>query len=151
MTVLAERLARKRARRVVLPVDVEPLSDEQQARAVELLAAAAAGGEGAAEAMAEATAIRDSARVDVEFQAMDALVWERIVAAYPAPEGDDGGVDRIAALPVVAAICAVDESLQDDDTWRDLLESWSYGERLLLWGTLLTLNSASPQPHVPKD
>lgn len=147
---LAQRLAAKQPRRVVLPVDVEPLSEEQQARVVELLALCAAGGEGATAAMAEATEIRDSARVDVEFHAMDASTWEKIVAAHPAPEGDDGGVDRIVALPIVAAICAADESLQDDDVWRVLLESWSYGEKLLLWGTLLSLNSASPQPHVPK-
>lgn len=151
---LAERLAAKSRRRVVVPVDVDP-SAERDARVAELqaraMASASAGETGALDGLVEQVeAIRREGQVDVAFVATDGATFEKIAGAYPSEDGSDSGMDWRAALPVVAALCAEDESLQDDETWRGLLDSWSHGERLTLWSALLRLNTAAPAPHLPK-
>ena len=151
---LRERLDAKSRRRVVVPVLVgEPTQDdvrrvaEAQAAYLEALAE---GDTPPASAVDEAMA---SFRVDVEFQALPPNEFEAIAAGYPAAEGDDGGMDWKSALPVLAAMCAVDEDLRDEAWWAKALSdegSWSHGERHTLWRALLHINANAPDPRVPK-
>lgn len=153
---LRDRLAAKKRRRIVVPVEIDAPSPEALERLVSLqrsgLALLDAGDiDGIANLEAEVEAIRSASRVDVTFIAIPSADWEKLVAAYPAPEGEDGGLNINAALPVLAALCAEDESLQDDEVWSTLLSEWGHGETLALWGALLRLNTAAWEPHVPKD
>lgn len=97
-------------------------------------------------------AAQNENRAQVAFTACDGDEFEKVVAVYPAEDGADGGMDWRAALPVVAALCAEDEELQDDEWWAEQLASpsWTHGERLGLWQELLALNTARPAVHVPK-
>lgn len=147
---LKDRLLAKRPARVVVPVVVGDLEPEDAARLAEVQVTAAtlaASGDeaGARAALAEAADILDAVQVEVEFTALPRADFERVVAAYPSADGADSGIDSASALPVLAALSAVDEDLQDDDWWRESLASWSTGEQLALWAALLRLNTA----HLP--
>ena len=147
---LKDRLLAKRPARVVVPVVVGDLSDDDQARLVEAqtaaVEAASKGDEGSVRAaLTEAAGIIATVHVEIEFEALPRRDFEQVVAAYPSADADDGGIDSSVGLPILAALCAVDSSLQDDDYWRTVLASWSSGEQLALWAALLRLNTA----HVP--
>lgn len=154
---LRDRLAAKQRRRVVVPIVVgEPTADEtaRVAAAEQAMRVAALTGDAAKAEEHRATIDEVLApyRVDVEFQALAPHEFEAVASAYPAAEGDDGGIDRWAALPVLAAECAVDESLRDADWWREQLGSgrWSEGEWQELWRALFALNYRAPAAYVPK-
>lgn len=150
MTTLRDRLLGKTRRRVVQPVQVAPQSEEEATLAAEWLAAIA-GGSDTADALRERLEAMQAERViDVPFSAIDSDVWEKIAARHPALEGEDSGMDWRAALPEVAALCCDDESLQDDDAWRQVLATWAHGELVGLWGALLAINVDHPSAHLPK-
>ncbi len=147
---LRDRLAAKTRRRVVVPVQVAEMSEDAAAELLGLqrsaLTAAASGDLSAMEGLADRVdALREGATVPVAFVATDA--FEKVLAAYP---DDEGGTDWLAALPMLAGLCAEDESLQDDAAWVELFGAWSHGEKLTLWSALLNLNTAAPSPTVPK-
>jgi len=152
---LRERLAAKQRRRVVVPVSVASPDGDRDERLrtaqTEMLAAA---GTGDAEALAAAQQRIDDIDAEgveeVAFTAVDFATWEKVSTAHPSKDGTDSGVDWVTALPVVAALCADDESLQDDEAWTALLDGWSHGERLTLWIALHNLNELAPAPFVPK-
>lgn len=152
---LLEQLAAKTRRRVVVPVETSPATEDQLLRAntvrTELVAAAIKAEETTvARLTADLEAIEGENQAMVAFTAMAAEDFEKVAALYPSPEGRDAGMDWVVALPVVAALCADDPQLQESDTWDRLLVPWSHGERLTLWGALLRLNVNAPEPHVPK-
>lgn len=156
MTTLRERLSAKRARQVVQPVQIEECGEDEAALVAEVLLAISNGAsdDDLTEKRKQIDALRAERYVEVPFTAMDDEVWEKVAARHPAPEGEDGGMDWRAALPEVAALCCDDESLQDDDVWRDLLREgggWSHGEKVVLWGALLGINTRAPAAHLPKD
>jgi hypothetical protein len=152
---LLQQLAAKTRRHVVVPVEVSPATDDQLTRAnavrTELVAAAVKGEETTVVRLqADLEAVEAENQAQVSFTAMSSEDFEKVAAVYPSPEGRDAGMDWRLALPVVAAICADDPDLQDSDVWDKLLESWSHGERLALWGALLRLNVNTPEPYIPK-
>jgi hypothetical protein len=144
---LRERLAQKRRRRVVQPVQIAPPSEREEQVVADLSLAVV---EGREVDTAELEQLRADRYVEVAFSALDPDVWEKVAATHPSPTGADGGLDWHKALPVVAALCCEDESMQDDDAWRDTLATWSHGELLGLWGALLSINADHPGAHVPK-
>lgn len=150
MSTLRERLASKAPRRVVQPVQIAPAGAEEAALAAEWLAKVQADPETAGDPPEALTALQEARQVEVPFRAIDSKEWEKVVAVHPAKEGDDAGMDWRAALPVVAALCCEDESMQDDDAWREILDGWSHGELVGLWGALLSINTNAPAAHLPK-
>lgn len=147
MPTLRERLAQKARRRTVQPVQIAPATPEEVELVATLAVAAVAGNDVDA---APLEAMRAERYVEVGFTALDDEVWEKVAATHPSPEGEDGGLDWRKALPVVAALCCEDESMQDDDAWVEVLASWSHGEKVGLWGALLAINSQAPAAHLPK-
>jgi hypothetical protein len=151
MPTLRERLAAKDRRRTVQPVQLtEPTPEESDLIATLTMLAVTEGRELTADELAPLDALRSERYVDVGFAAVDSDVWEKIAATHPAAEGEDGGMDWRRALPVVAALCCEDESMQDDEAWLDTLASWSHGEKVGLWGALLSINAQAPAAHLPK-
>ncbi len=155
---LRERLAAKTRRRAVVPIELGQLGDEEQRRVVEaqaaILRAIKEGDEGEAlRLQSEVEAIQSSVIAKVVFVALAPDEFEKVAAAYPSEEGQDGGLNWKVALPMLAALCAEDEELQDDVWWTEQLDGgeWSQGERLALWRTLLHINTSTPDPYVPKD
>lgn len=151
MTSLREQLLTKRRPRVVVPVRVSPTTDEETEELASLMVAAVTQEKGlTGEALERAEQIRAAHEVDVEFEAIDSVTWEKVAALHPAPTGEDSGMDWRKALPVTAALCCTDESMQDPEAWSEVTATWTYGELLQLWGSLLRLNTATPQAHLPK-
>lgn len=144
---LRDRLATKKRRHVVQPVQIAPPTDREQTIVADLTIAATQGRD---IDTTELEQLRAERFVDVRFEALDPEVWEKIAATHPAPSGADGGLDWRSALPVVAALCCDDPSMQDDDVWREQFAVWSYGELVGLWGALLNINTAHQSAHVPK-
>lgn len=150
---LRDRLATKAKRRAVVVVEVAPATDDQVARAASLrskLVKAVAGNSGDEDDLQTLLeAVEGENQAQVGFTALDPGDFEKLLATCPAA---DGGIDKDKALPVLAALCADDEDLQDDQWWADQLTagSWSYGERAQLWATLLALNTNAPGAYVPK-
>lgn len=154
---LRERLAAKSPRRAVVPVDLGPVSDDQAADVAgmqaEMLRAVKAGDTDAvADLQTRIEQAQSQHIAEVGFTAVPPDVWEQVVAKFPSPEGVDSGMDWKSALPFVAAVCADDEELQDDEWWTQQLESgnWTAGERLTLWQALLHINTSTPNAYVPK-
>lgn len=153
---IRERLAGKQRRRLVVPVEVAPVGEDQAARITSaqasLLAAFTKGESDPVAAREAVEAAQAENRADVAFTALEPAEFEKVVAAFPSPDGSDGGMDREKALPVLAALCADDEELQDDEWWSEQFASgsWGYGEQLGLWHDLLALNTVRPASHVPK-
>lgn len=166
MSTLRERLQTKAPRRIVQPVQLTPPDavettlvlditnalvapipdDETPEQATERIRLAE-------ERMARLEQLRADRYVEIPFVAMDSKLWEKIVALHPSPEGADGGMNWRDALPEVAALCCDDDSMQDDDAWREVLDAgdgWSHGELLGLWGALLSINTDHPGTHLPK-
>lgn len=154
---LREQLAAKTRRTVVVPVLVSDPGEDvrrlEEARAGYL--AAAVRGRDVEDAKASLDAAAEAVQAhyaDAVFQALDPDDFEAVAAAYPSTDGQDGGLDWKAALPVLAAACAVDETVRDKDWWATQLDSgvWSHGEKLALWSALLHINYATLDPRVPK-
>lgn len=140
-----------------MPIELGQPSDDQATRVAatqaELLRALTRGDSARAEELqADVERMQESTLARVSFTALDPNDFENVVAAYPSEEGADGGMDWKAALPVLAALCADDEDLQDDEWWSEQLAggSWSHGERLSLWQALYHINSTTPNPYLVK-
>lgn len=150
MTTLRDRLAAKSRRRVVVPVQVAEMSEEAAAELLDLqrtaLAAAQSGDMASLDGLNDrADSLREGTTVPVAFTATPA--FDKVLGTYPDSEG---GTDWLAALPMLAGLCAEDESLQDDAVWVELLDSWSHGEKLTLWSALVGVNTVALSPHIPK-
>jgi len=157
MSSLRDKLAAKARRRAVVPVEVGQLTDEDERRVValqaQLLLALRDGDEAQAQALQDdIDATRESVVAQVGFTALDPKDFEKVTAAYPSEDGEDNGLDWHKALPVLAALCADEEDLQDDEWWSEQLEAgtWNQGEQLALWQALLHINTAAPSPYIPK-
>lgn len=148
MSTLRERLAQKKRRRTVQPVQLDPPTAEETELVAALSLAAVKGKPIDTTRLEE---LRAERHVEVSFSALDSEVWEKVAATHPSPSGEDAGLDWLKALPVVAALCCDDESMQDDEAWAETLEDWSHGEKVHLWGALLAINAEAPAAHVPKD
>lgn len=160
MTTLKERLASKRRRTDSVPVQVSdpgPAQErfdnaDQRLRLLQVIPSTDPEHEArVAEAQNERDAAREELRehfVEVEFVAATPDDAERVLGAHT----NDQGNWSIEALPELAALCAVDEELQDADWWTEQISSgtWSSGEKQALWSRLLTLNVALPPEHLPK-
>jgi hypothetical protein len=84
-------------------------------------------------------AVGDSV-VEMEFEALDPVVYERLTAEHLGP---DGLTVREEFLPILAAACAVDDG--DEDKWRAFLASAATaGEVNSLHQFLLVLNYGTP-------
>lgn len=155
---LRDRLAAKRRRTLVVPVQVE--DDTTQRADVETarraLFAATLGTDVDPEVKTAAQAAVDAAeaalaatREDVVFQALPPDDGERLWSEHT---GEDGQVVPATILPVLAAACAVDPDLQDEAWWTEQIAggSWSMGERDGLYRDLLDLNLSRPRPGTPK-
>lgn len=89
--------------------------------------------------------------VAVEFQKLPDDAFEALVAEHTVMDEEHGAVvDRGGLLPVLAAECAVDESLRDADWWRGLVagEAWSRNEREGLYFQLFSQLNYSPPSGV---
>lgn len=151
MSTLRERLAKKSPRRTVQPVQLcEPTPAEDEMVTALSVLAIEEKRPLTEEELAPLDALRAERYVEVGFAAVESEVWEKIAATHPAPEGEDGGLDWRKALPVVAALCCEDESMQDDEAWTEVLAPWSHGEKVGLWGALLSINAQAPAAHLPK-
>lgn len=159
---LADTLAGRERRRESFTVRVsDPTVDEARAAALrqQMIVAGAPGSELDAAALEqELAAVEDQLLanyVQVWFRGLAPKKFERLVAAHTAEDGD---VDQDALLPVLAAACAEDESLQDPDVWAAMLfpddeddATWTTGEIRALYHLLfLVLNNTAPQVTLPK-
>ncbi|MFB9378599.1 hypothetical protein ACFFKU_06850 [Kineococcus gynurae] len=154
-----DRLAGKARRRTTVSVALQDATEAAAAvaeaeRAVYLAQAA---GEETGEinrlgdVVEAAQAALDACHVTVEFQALAPAEWEGQQLDFV---GKDGGIDQEKwqqNLPLLAAACAVDEDLQDEDFWREQLTggTWSFGEVIALGRKLLSLNTSGPDARVP--
>jgi hypothetical protein len=151
MASLRERLESKTRRRTVQPVQLATATQAEVDLVSDLtVLVVEQGREPTPDELAPLVALREARHVDVGFAALDSDVWEKVAATHPAPEGEDRGLDWRKALPVVAALCCEDESMQDDEAWAQVLATWSHGEKVALWGALLSINAEAPQAHLPK-
>lgn len=156
---LRERLQAKARRRVTVTVQVtDPADDARRAAEARVLLLAAQTDPTRADelpalerAVEEADAAVAANMVDVTFEQLTDADFEAVVAAHTT----DDGVDQAAVLPVLAAACAVDEDLRDEQWWTDQLDPasgvWSPGERDHLYFKLYSeLHYAIPSGVVPK-
>ncbi|MGN8245235.1 hypothetical protein ACTHAM_002354 [Cellulomonas soli] len=142
---LRDRLAAKARRRVSFPVQVsDPTADQERAAGARTqLAVGQATGitsesiEALREAVTAADAAVEAHFVDVEFEALAPDLFEELLAAN-APGGD---VDQPAMRIALAAACAVDEELRDEQWWAEQFASgaWSPGELADLYYRLFTV------------
>ncbi|MHB1063529.1 MAG: hypothetical protein ACYC1Z_03385 [Georgenia sp.] len=159
---LREKLAAKQRRRASYPVQVsDPAEANARVAAARLaLSAALISGADVDEAdrearRAEVTAAQQAAEacfVDVAFTALAPEDFEALMAAHTLP---DGSVDRARFLPALAAACAVEEDLQDEEWWAGQLDratgAWSPGEWDALYQLLFVeLNYSVPSAAVSK-
>ena len=155
---LRDRLAAKRRRTIVVPVQVEDdttqRADVEAARRALLVATINPGTEpdvkqAAQDAVDAAEAALAATREDVVFQALDPDDAERIMSEHT---GEDGRVVESTILPVLAAACSAEPDLQDEAWWAEQLGggSWALGERDGLYRELLDLNLSRPRPGTPK-
>lgn len=160
---LRERLEAKRRRRIthhVLVDNPEPLQEEltanRRAQAAAVLNSDVCPDELDELRQREAelvTALADCV-VQVEFQALAPGDFEALVAEHTIPDPADGAaVDSGALLPVLAAHCAVDESLRDEQWWTEILaqDVWTSAEKSTLYYRLFNeLNYALPPATLGK-
>ncbi|MFE6228906.1 hypothetical protein [Cellulosimicrobium sp. NPDC057862] len=155
---LRDRLAAKRRRTLVVPVQVEDdttqRADAESARRALLVASLGEDTtpevkQAAQDAVDAAEAALAATREDVVFQALAPDDAERIMSEHT---GEDGRVVESTILPVLAAACAADPDLQDESWWSEQLDggSWALGERDGLYRDLLDLNLSRPRPGTPK-
>lgn len=167
---LKERLAAKKRRTVTVPVQVSDpgparVAYEQADRQCTLLQLAhdAGADDGSKDRAAlkrkltSAKKARDTAKAaylehfeEVDFQAADPADTERVLGQHLDKDGD--WQESTATAPL-AALCAVDEELRDEQWWIEQLASgsWSTGERGRLWTALLGINVTMPPESLPKD
>ena len=167
---LKERLAAKKRRSVIVPVQVSDpgparVAYETAERQVTLLqlthdASADDGSKDRAALKRKLTASkkeRDKARAaylehfeEIEFVAAAADDAERVLGEHL---DKDGNWDETTACAPLAALCAADEELRDEAWWTEQLASdaWSAGERGSLWTKLLAINVNMPPESLPKD
>ncbi len=142
---LRERLDGKQRRRVTVPILVanpEPLQEELTAARRAIAAAVLNAEVDPAEIdkmrarEEELTAQIADCVVRVDFQALRPEDFEALVAEHTLPDPKDGAVvDSGALLPVLAAHCATDNSLRDEDWWSEQLErdEWTSAEKSHLY------------------
>ncbi|GAA2242488.1 hypothetical protein GCM10010401_14250 [Rarobacter faecitabidus] len=156
MASIKEQLEAKRRRTasVLIPVEDARREASEMERAKGRLALALAeesqGDTSELEAELEAAVSAWQAKhAEVVFQALGSDVYEGLLAPH---YGAGGDLDPVAATPVLAAACAVDEDLQDIDWWIAQVASdrWSRGERADLFTALLQLNVDGLYRSVPK-
>ncbi|EYR64676.1 hypothetical protein N866_07190 [Actinotalea ferrariae CF5-4] len=143
---LRDQLAAKRRRHVTVTVQVSDHTDDAQraAAARVLLLAAQADPARIGElpdlerAEADAAAALAAHFVPVQFAQLADEDFEALVAAHT---GNDG-IDQTTLLPALAAACAVDEDLRDEEWWAEQLDPrspvWGPGERDQLYYRLYT-------------
>lgn len=154
---LREQLAAKRTRHVIVPVQVsDPGPARSRVSELEKRLTIRQLGKRPEEEILEAETELAEARaelakhfVDVEFRAIPPADFEALQDAHTT---DDGTPDPLTFPPVLAAACAVDEDLRDEEFWVEQLSSgaWAWGERHALFEALLNLNLEAPPSHVPK-
>lgn len=159
MSELRDRLARKARRRVTVSVAISDATEAVSVvqgldRELFMLSAKANAEEERAGLEEKLTAARAAVAehyADVEFEACPPGDFEALQTDFTA---EDGGVDAAklsANLPALAAACAVENDLRDEEFWRSSLESgaWSYGERVSLANRLISLNVVAPDERIP--
>ncbi|MCP2265574.1 hypothetical protein ACFQHV_00970 [Promicromonospora thailandica] len=166
---LKERLAAKQRRTVIVPVQISdpgPAREvyEQADRQATLLQLTVDAGDddGSKDRAAlkrrltNAKKARDEARADylehfeeVRFLAASPAEVERVLGAHL---DADGNWDESTACGPLAALCAEDEELRDEQWWTEQLASgtWSPGEHGRLWTSLLSINVTMPPEALPK-
>lgn len=158
MSTLRERLEAKRRRRVTFPIQLDTvptsaltgLAAAQNALAALLRTGVDEDDEkatAARQAIAAAQAAVDAHYADVEFQA---LPDEDFEALADTGRDKDGDLDLKSITPALAAACAVDPDLHDEQWWAIQVADWSTGERISLGTRLFELNYAGPGARVPK-
>lgn len=162
---LRERLEGKKRRRLTVPIlveDPEPLQAELDTLR-RAHAAAALNSQVSPEELADLQAREQSAAqavadcvVEVEFQALRPADFEHLIAEHTLPDPEQGAVvDSTALLPVLAAHCAVDSSLRDEQWWADLLAedgTWTQAEKSNLYYSLFSrLHYTIPTGALGKD
>jgi hypothetical protein len=157
---LRAQLEAKARRRIVVPIPITDPGDEARRRAEQaqatLTIARTAGVDGdrlheLELAATAAAALLAEHTVPVELLALPAADWEALRNAHlPADERED--LDWTALLPAALAACAADESLQDEDWWRERLadDAWSDGDLLALRRAVINVNQWAPQAYLPK-
>lgn len=160
MSSIRERLAAKKRRRMVFPVQISDPGGsverlERARKTVTLLELSGVDEDDermvAADAeVAAALAEHDAHFEFLQFHALNADDMEALAANY---RDDEGELDTKALTVPLAAACAVDPELQDEAYWAELLASdeWSHAERTQLYTGLLGLNWSAPGALVPKD
>lgn len=161
MSTLREQLAAKARRRIVFHVEMtDPGEDrrlvEQAEQKVMLNAAVGKDGPEREKFEADLKAAQQKLAehyLQISFQAATPADYEALSAAHFKGKTDDD-IDTAVVLPALAAICAVDEELQDEVWWLETLSpatsTWSAGERSDLYNRLVELNLASPDVRIPK-
>lgn len=155
---LREQLESKQRRRLVVPVQItDPAAEERamQAAVHALRLAEARDPRQAGEVEACTAAVNEASAAvldhyaQVELQSLPAPEWEAAMAQWTSEDG----VDWDNALAPVLALSCVDESVQDEAFWSELLAtpSWTEGDRDQLKRALMILNVRAPDPLVPKD
>lgn len=155
---LRDTLASKSRRRETIPVQVsDPAEDLSRAAEARALAVAAvlrgAAAEEVAALEADAATADDAVRshyADVEFQAMDPRDFEALLMAHTDGEAD---TNSQTLRPALAAACAVDEDLRDEEWWATQFDSgsWSKGELDDIYYRLFSvLNYSVPRRTYPK-
>lgn len=158
MSELRKRLEAKQRRRESIPVQVDNIPDgaEEAVDAAQTnLRMLVLSGKpdddplvlAAHKALDQARAAIAACFVRVEFQTIDEADMEALAAAATT---EDGSLDTKAITAPLAAACAVDEDLRDEDWWAAQIPMWSHGERVSFGTRLVELNYSAPGARVPK-
>lgn|GEM_PF-1372660 len=150
---LRDRLESKQRRRVTWTVEVsDPSTTQARVAAARAQLAQAEALETSEESRAALAAeLADAERAvathyeQVQFEALDPDLFEAMLVEHSDAAGD---VDRARMRPALAAACAVDEGLRDEQWWADRFASgvWSKGEIDDLYHLLVTvLNYSVPR------
>ncbi len=96
-----------------------------------------------AKRLEEADRVADETVVMVDVQAMHPVEHERLISAHTSPTGEP---DLGSLLPPLMAYSCVDEDMQDEERWAELLARpcWTAGEIDELRLRVLGLNQISP-------
>lgn len=158
MSNLRDRLEAKKRRRVTIPVQIDTPPDgvvqalEAAASTVRILVYSGRADDdpdlvAARDAQDRAQKALDEYCVDVEFLALPDDDMEALAATYRLEDGD---LDVKAIAAPLAAACAVDEGLRDEQWWQAQIPAWSHGERVTLSSALINLNYSGSKAKAPK-
>lgn len=158
MSELRKRLEAKQRRHESIPVQVDHIpdgADEAIDAAQTNLRMLVLSGKpdddplviAAKKALDQARAVVGACFVHVEFQTIDDADMEALAATAT---NEDGSLDTKAITAPLAAACAVDEDLRDEEWWAARLAAWSHGERVSFGTRLVELNYSAPGARVPK-